>query len=197
MLGHVACVWGGTVLTRSFLALMLGCALVVQPRPTLATEPGRPEPGPAPAASIDCGPNAIAEAMRDVFPPAPSTARAASADRLAFCRATGAEGVLAVALGQAGDAATALAITRALATFRSPVAITALRGVARSRFAPSIRAATMPALAEAGAGDDLVAVLGDVREDEETRVAALAALSAAGRPPDAAYLKWLRGHAGP
>jgi hypothetical protein len=154
-------------------------------------------PALRPATSLDCGRNAIAAAMRDLFPPAPDRLRAISAESLARCRAVGSEGVLAAALNLSTASDTVLAITRALTTFPSPVTTDALRAIVRSRRPSAVRMLAMSPLAAAGDTDDLVAVLGDVREDESVRIAALGALTSGGRPPDRTYLAWLKLHSGP
>lgn len=181
---------------KALIAGLLAASLVIQTGGGVAVAFNRPEPNPAarptaekqsptpdtndarvdgdsePADTVlDCGRNAIAESMRDLFPPAPETVRAASAGRLARCRPAGAEGVLAAAINQSGqvrqgalreeaaqpaqrpqpvDIAPLLSMTRALATFGSPVAIATLRDLVKSPWQPpEVRAAAMPSLAPA------------------------------------------------
>ncbi|MEO7669717.1 MAG: hypothetical protein ABIW57_10290, partial [Polyangia bacterium] len=157
--------------------------------------------GPA----ADCGQNAIAQAMRDVFPPAPVEVRAHSADTLRFCRPVGAEGVLAAAINQKQGARNDegvddhLAIARALATFHSPVALSGLRALALAADRPpALRAVALPALAADPAGSDaLVGLLGNVNDNEGLRLNALDLLIAGGRTPDATYLTWLKRQGSP
>jgi len=157
----------------------------------------RARAGDDPPAPVDCAPATIAAALRDLFPPAPPSLRAARAAQLAVCRPDGAEGALAAAARLTHDGQAALAITRALATFSSPVATQALRECARPDNSAAVRGAAIEALARAGDVDTVLAIIGDRDDDDRLRGRALAALAGTKGPPSDAYLRWLWPRSGP
>jgi len=158
---------------------------------------GKARAGEQAPKAVDCAPATVAAALRDLFPPAPPSLRASRAAQIAACRPAGGEGALAAAARLTHDGQAALAITRALASFSSPVATQALRERARPDNAAVVRGAALEALARAGDLDTVLGIVGDPGEDDRLRGRALAALTAAKGPPSAAYLRWLWPRSGP
>jgi len=141
-----------------------------------------------------CDASALGAALRDLFPPASSERRRASAALVSSCRVPGTEGALAAGLAQATDETSALALASGLAEFPTEVAHLALRQLlrdtSRSGSWLTVDVVALQALARAGDVAPLVDVVNDPTRADALRAAALQALADTRHRPSIAYLEW-------